>query len=148
MTKSLTYIIIIIVVLFHATLLVTNSYAQTGTSQLEITLTGFENSNGVAMVALVNSKENYSEEKSYKAFMFDITDKKAMKTIILPYGEYAIKAYHDENSNAELDSRMFGIPVEKYGFSNNVMGKFGPPEYEKASFKVDSPQKTIQIKLQ
>ncbi|MDE6173301.1 MAG: DUF2141 domain-containing protein, partial [Bacteroides sp.] len=33
-----------------------------------------------------------------------------------------------------LDTAAFGIPVEKYGFSNDATGIMGPPSYEKCSF--------------
>jgi uncharacterized protein (DUF2141 family) len=31
-------------------------------------------------------------------------------------GNYAIAVIHDENRNGELDTNMFGIPKEGYGF--------------------------------
>jgi len=113
-----------------------------------LTITGFEDSKGIAKVALVNSKENYSEDKPYKGFNFEIIDNKVVQTIPnLPYGEYAIKVYHDENSNDELDTRIFGIPAERYGFSNNARGSFGPPDYEEAVFKVSSSSTRVEIEV-
>ena len=50
-------------------------------------------------------------------------------------GDYAISVMHDANENNELDSNAFGIPKEGFGFSNDVMGMFGPPSFEKAKFK-------------
>jgi len=32
-----------------------------------------------------------------------------------------------------LDTGAFGIPVEKFGFSNDAEGVMGPPSYEKCS---------------
>ena len=60
-------------------------------------------------------------------------------------GTYAISVIHDENENTELDTKMW-IPKEGIGFSNNVMGNFGPPSFEKASFTV-TDEKTLNIKL-
>jgi len=60
-------------------------------------------------------------------------------------GNYAISVIHDENENTELDTKM-GIPKEGIGFSNNVMGNFGPPSFEKSSFTI-SDEKTLNIKL-
>lgn len=50
-------------------------------------------------------------------------------------GDYAISVMHDANENNELDSNAFGIPKEGFGFSNDAMGMFGPPSFEKAKFK-------------
>lgn len=114
-------------------------------SELTLHITGFENSTGIARVALVNSKENYAQDTPFKGYNFDITNKNVLQTIQLPYGEYAIKVFHDKNSNNELDTLIFGIPKERYGFSNNARETFGPPEYKDAVFNLDSPKKEINI---
>ncbi len=122
--------------------------AKANTSNLVIHITGFETSNGVAKVALVNSQENYNATKPFKGFNFEIINNEVLKTINLPFGEYAIKVYHDENANDELDTRIFGIPIERYGFSNNARGTLGPPEYEDAVFYLNSAKKEIFITIE
>jgi len=37
-----------------------------------------------------------------------------------------------------MDKNLFGVPKENYGFSKNVFGTFGPPDFEEVSFKVVS----------
>jgi len=49
-------------------------------------------------------------------------------------GTYAISVFHDENSNRELDTGMFGIPSEGWGTSRNAPGAMGPPSWEDARF--------------
>ncbi len=60
----------------------------------------------------------------------------------IPPGTYAIKAFHDVNESGAMDTGLFGLPKEPYGFSNNVMGAFGPPDFSKASFEV-GPGKNV-----
>ena len=122
--------------------------AKANTSNLVIHITGFETSTGVAKVAIINSKKNFDEETPFKGFDFEIINNEVLKTITLPFGEYAIKVYHDENANNELDTRIFGIPIERYGFSNNARGAFGPPEYEAVVFNLNSPEKEIVITIE
>jgi len=122
--------------------------AKIKTCSLIIHITGFENSNGIAKVALVNSKKNFKAKTPFKGYKLNIINNQVIKTIHLPYGEYAIKVYHDENCNNELDTRIFGIPKERYGFSNNARGTIGPPEYKDAAFILDSPEKKITITIQ
>ena len=55
-------------------------------------------------------------------------------TIELEEGTYAIGFYIDKNENEKLDTNFLGIPKEQFGFSNDVMGRFGPPTFEAASF--------------
>lgn len=143
-------LILIVLMAITITLMMTPAFcddAKTAATDLMITISGFENSNGVAKVAIVNSKKNYSEDTPFKGYNFKIVNNKVVETLYLPYGEYAVKVFHDENSNGELDKRIFGIPAEAYGFSNDARGTIGPPEYEKAAFKLDSPKKEITITI-
>lgn len=66
----------------------------------------------------------------------------------LPYGNYRIKVFHDQNANDELDTGMWGIPTEAYGFSNNARGVTGPPDDEETLFPVQTPEVTQKITLQ
>ena len=65
----------------------------------------------------------------------------------LPAGDYAISIVHDENENEKLDSNTFGIPKEGYCFGNNVLGKFGPPEYEKAKVTIGTAPVTQSLTM-
>ncbi len=123
--------------------------SKTDTASLVIHITGFENTNGQAKVALVNSQENYeSDGAPFMGFNAKILNNEVLQTISVPYGEYAVKVYHDENTNDEMDTLMFGIPSEKYGFSNNARGTFGPPAFGDAKFKVKSAEHQISITVE
>ena len=60
-------------------------------------------------------------------------------------GRYAISIFHDANDNSVLDSNLFGVPTEAYGFSNNIVGHFGKPNFEQTSFVVGSGQQTVVL---
>lgn len=62
-------------------------------------------------------------------------------------GTYAFVAFADENSNGTLDTNFLGIPSERYGFSNNVMGVFGPPDFSAASLQLKDEKTRIAIRL-
>mgnify|MGYP001340022858 CR=1 FL=1 len=56
---------------------------------------------------------------AYRDYVVDVTgDPLTIFMDTLPAGVYAIKLYHDENSNNECDMNLLGIPTEKFGFSN------------------------------
>ena len=61
-------------------------------------------------------------------------------------GTYAVTMYHDSNGNGELDTNFLRIPKERYGFSNNARGTFGPPDYGECLFEVKGDT-TISIRL-
>lgn len=67
----------------------------------------------------------------------------------LPYADnYAVEIHHDENSNGKFDMRWlpYPRPKEGVGVSNNTFG-FGHPDFSDARFPLDSPQKSIQIRM-
>ena len=51
-------------------------------------------------------------------------------------GSYAVSVIHDTNKNGDLDRTKLGIPKEGFAFSNDAMGKKGPPTFDKARFEV------------
>ena len=55
-------------------------------------------------------------------------------TLELEEGTYSIGFFIDKNDNEKLDTNFLGIPKEQFGFSNDAMGRFGPPSFEAASF--------------
>jgi uncharacterized protein (DUF2141 family) len=102
-------------------------------NKLTVVIDGIENVKGHVMVGLSDSNEKSITGKMEKiegetlTIVFDS----------IPSGEYAISAYQDENDNGKLDTGTFGIPKEKYGFSNNARGKMGPPAFKDRLFKVE-----------
>ena len=119
------------------------------TGELVVAITGFETSEGEARIAIVNSEVNYDESNNCRQKMLPVQDKKVQYIVKdLEFGEYAVKVFHDENSNGELDTAMFGIPTEAYGFSNNAKGKFGAPAFSKVAFKFTATGQEIFIQVE
>ncbi len=40
-----------------------------------------------------------------------------------------------------------GIPTEDYAFSNNAMGKMGPPSYDDAKFTLPAAGASVRVSL-
>jgi len=117
--------------------------------ELIVHISGFANDSGKAMLALVNSVEQYEARKGgetpYRVVSLPIQNgQMSHRFENIPYGEYAIKVFHDANTNGELDTNFIGIPKESYGFSNNVR-VFGMPSYEEAKFLFGEAQVEITI---
>jgi len=120
----------------------------TGTCRLEILVTGFDSDQGKAKLALVNSRESFaSEDAQFMGINSPVINRQARLTLHIPCGEYAVKVFHDENGNDKLDTRIFGIPAERYGFSNNARGTLGPPDFSDARFVLDTAEHAISIEV-
>ncbi len=117
------------------------------TGALEIAVSALESDRGVLVVALMNSADSF--ENDTEAFRSDSVSVKGGKATVsfrgLPYGSYAVKTYHDENSNGKLDTNFVGFPKESFGFSNDAMGRFGPPTFEQAKFELAAGELRIEI---
>jgi len=106
------------------------------TAQVKVVIKNLKNKKGKVFIGLYETSKAFPKpEKVSKGFK--ITPQEAEKGYIvevLQNKSYAFAIFHDENNNGELDKNTWGIPKEGYAFSNNVMGTFGPPSFEKASF--------------
>ncbi|MDX1561876.1 MAG: DUF2141 domain-containing protein [Gammaproteobacteria bacterium] len=116
---------------------------------LVVTVTGIESTRGQVAIALFASEADYETQKNAvrRAFV-DIQNGQARWELDrVPAGTYALIAYHDENGNREIDMRIFGMPKEPAGVSNDARGLFGPPKFKAASFEVRSPSTEHSLKL-
>jgi uncharacterized protein (DUF2141 family) len=144
---KLSIITIFILMFFQFALAQTQEDKRTG--NLIIIITGLENDDGEILIAVSNSRENYeSSDSVFIGVRVKIENRKAEYTFEnLPFGEYAIKLFHDENLNGELDSNFLGIPTEDYGFSKNASGTFGPADYDDAKFLFEQTEMTMNISV-
>ena len=120
-----------------------------GLGTIIVRITGFASDEGDCWFALDNSKEFYeSEDSVFIGKILPIRNSEVLLTLdSLKYGSYAIKVFHDENINGELDSNFLGIPTEDYGYSNNVSAWFGPPSWERAEFLLNEREMMIEISV-
>ena len=107
--------------------------------KLDIEIINIRNNTGKIMLQLFDENEKIiAQEQSpikENQCLISFTDLKP--------GKYAVRYYHDENLNGKMETNLVGKPVEGYGFSNNVIGKFGPPPFAKWLFELNSDKKII-----
>ena len=120
-----------------------------GTGDILVIVKGLRNNKGDVKIGLFDSKQSYDgKEEKFKGAILGINNKTAKWRLSgIPFGEYAIKAFHDEDGDDRIDTNFFGMPTERYGFSNNARGMFGPPSFDKAKFQFTSDSLKIEIIL-
>lgn len=102
-----------------------------GAYSLTINITNLKSDNGQILVELLDEKE-----ESVDQYKLEVSENSAYLLIEnLPIGSYSIQYFHDENENGTMDKNGWGAPTEAYGFSNNVRGGFGPPDFQETLFE-------------
>ncbi|MCX5706596.1 MAG: DUF2141 domain-containing protein [Candidatus Omnitrophica bacterium] len=144
----------ILSVLFYVFLFALGLSAQpiAETGKIKVLVRGLRNDKGFVKIGLYNTKSGYysrGQIASFRSAQVAPKEKKAEYIFDrVPYGEYTVKLFHDENPNGRLDKNIFGIPTEKYGFSNSPKAFFRLPDYNQAKFNLSSNQITLEIKVQ
>jgi uncharacterized protein (DUF2141 family) len=107
--------------------------------KLDVEIIEIKNNTGKIMFQLFDEKEHIISQD-----MKLIIDKKCSFSVgNLTAGKYAVRYYHDENLNGNLEKNLVGKPTEGYGFSNNVVGKYAMPPFEKWLFELNSDKKLV-----
>lgn len=117
--------------------------AQTG--NLRVILRNFKSDAGETNIILYNNAYTFPDkpDKCYSNLWARIHKGYAEVTFKnIPYGDYALAAYHDENDNHRLDLSVIGIPKEGIAISNDAKGLF-LPRWKDARIQVNSADKTI-----
>lgn len=131
------------------TVLAVTGAATAGAADLTVSVVNMETTSGTLFISVYDDAEAYTTSNSDAAVLSGrgkVRGEEYKFTLHnLEPGQYAIKMFHDENDNGEMDSNMLGIPKEGYGFSRNG-GRLGPASWEDAVIDLQEDM-SISIKL-
>ena len=116
-------------------------------NKLEIEIPNVDEGGTIYIAIYDNAKDFDSGNNSPEIMALNIIEpiNKGLynKIVDLKKGKYGVKVLIDTNGNADIDLNFFGLPKEQFGFSNNVLGLFGAPKFDKASFELNMDKKII-----
>ncbi len=116
-------------------------------NKLEIEIPNVDEGGTIYIAIYDNAKDFDSGDNSPEIMALNIIEpiNKGLynKIVDLKKGKYGVKVLIDTNGNADIDLNFFGLPKEQFGFSNNVLGLFGAPKFDKASFELNMDKKII-----
>jgi len=115
----------------------------TGQHDLKIVATGIRSSGGYVRGVLCSEGEGYPNQC---AITQDVEAKEGQvvwEFKSVPAGKYAFAAYHDENNDKKINFVDGRMPSEGLMFSNNVMGRSGPPNFNQSAFKLTKSTKMV-----
>ena len=136
--------------LFFLVFLPILNFKNVQSGDLILKIKNFDNQSGLIHIAIYNEQEKFPKKEG-KLLGFKEKTSKIIENNYeinnLKEGIYAVAIFHDENSNDKFDS-FFGIPNEKYGFSNNPSIFLSAPKFEQSSFDLrQNEKKIIEIEL-
>jgi uncharacterized protein (DUF2141 family) len=118
---------------------------------MTVNISGIHTTKGQICLAVFNRADGFLKPEA--VYMTKILPVRQNGTVDvsfpeLPDGWYAISCFHDLNGNGKLDTNLFGIPTEPYGFSNGARPKFRAPTWEEARFWYQPNGKNPCIRLE
>ncbi len=116
---------------------------------LKVKVSNIIDHQGQIIVTLYNKAEGFA--KSGNEFKKIISQKvlgsiASIKVDDLPPGDYSVIILHDKNQDGECNYNFIGMPVEGYGFSNNVVPRLSVPSFNQTMFSFPEEQE-ISIEL-
>lgn len=147
MKQTWSFPFILVILFFHGLLSVS---AESG-GHISFTIQGCRSKNGTLYVMLQDSPQGFPGSMDRVVAGAQVPARVGEVTLVLAGvrpGRYAISYFHDENNNQHLDSNVFGIPQEGYGFSNNARGFMGPPSFVDAAFNYDGGILELRAKIE
>jgi uncharacterized protein (DUF2141 family) len=104
--------------------------------EISVQVTALHSAKGDVYIGLYRSAKHFlNTHRTYKSVKLRSKKRLSYRFRGVPAGSYAIAVYHDANSNGELDTNFLGIPNEQTGTSQNAVGRFETPTFDKAKFK-------------
>lgn len=117
-------------------------------AELSVKISDMGNRSGNLLVAVFNDPGQFPNKKPVLTMKVPVLrgqDSVDLK-LDLPFGDYAISTFLDENNNERLDVNILRIPRERFGFSNNPQA-LRAPTYQECEFRFDEGQAGTDINL-
>ncbi|MGC9403688.1 DUF2141 domain-containing protein [Vibrio genomosp. F10] len=120
------------------------------TGELIVIINSARNDQGHIELHLMNSTDQFNNKSpSYSVCHTAINNLKAQCSFqSLPYGDYAIFAFHDQNSDQTLNYNFLGSPTEKLAISAVDLADNNQPTYLQSRFEFSSPKAQLFLNLQ
>lgn len=117
-----------------------------------MTVTGFKSEEGQVLIALFLNENGWpnNQANAFGTTVLPIRGRQAVAEFKeVPAGPFAVSVFHDEDADRELDTGLFGIPSEDYGFSRDARGSFGPPSFDDARLELAAGEsKQVEIRVE
>ena len=116
---------------------------------LEINVEGLRNARGMLHLCATRNPEHFpdcrGDPQAYRQSVA-ASSRQLRLTNVAP-GRYALSLFHDQNSNARLDT-FLGVPREGFGFSRNPVIRFGAPKFDSVGIELVPGFARTEVRMQ
>lgn len=131
-----------------ASILLSAAFSAQGQNSVEFEIQPVKTLSGVIRVAVYDHPDQWPHQpfRSYKFKKDSVQDRILTVTVKdLAPGEYAFTILDDENNSGGMEYNRLGIPLEGYGFGNNVRPFLKAPPYEKCTIVIKKGKNHIKL---
>lgn len=117
---------------------------------LTVEINGLRNQKGMVCLSLFSGGQGFPNESDRAIASRFVEAKEASVSAIfdqLSPGEYAVAVIHDDNGDGKMNTGIFGIPKEGFGFSRNPKIGMSAPKFEETAVQVSGDDTKIQIDM-
>jgi uncharacterized protein (DUF2141 family) len=119
---------------------------------LVVTLSPVNNNRGPILYSVYDNEEawNKQDRPRLEGAVPSQEGEVGIQLTLAP-GTYAFTAFHDENSNGNLDTNFLGMPKEFFGISNITRTLWSQPAWDEVKFDIaegEPRELKILLKLQ
>ena len=110
-------------------------------AELRLNISGVKTAQGGTILAgLYNSEDGFPDDGHQIAGIgIPVNGETVTGSFIdLPAGRYAVALFHDADNDGKMDTGLFGIPREGYGFSGPEKAPMRPPSFSAGSVELKS----------
>jgi uncharacterized protein (DUF2141 family) len=133
-----------------ATFLLLASFVLKAQGQITVAVSNFRSNRGLCRACLFRDAASFlGKGAPVQCQSAMVRNRTALVTFAnIPRGTYAIAVFHDENSNGQMDKKIFGIPAEGYGASGNRLPFASAPSFEDNQFFLENnSQVRLSVRL-
>lgn len=123
--------------------------AETPADRIVVRVTGLRSDSGSVRCSLYDDAEGFPEgQKHVVARSRALPSGKGATCTFAAPGRgkrYAVVIHHDENDDGKFQRNALGMPLEGYGFSNNVRPVVAAPSFEACAFTFKSGEHELGV---
>ena len=115
-------------------------------SHVKIIISNIQSTSGTIVMSIHDSEKSFNKRIPLKTYRLTPQISDVCCELELIPGEYAFCVYQDLNNDNNLNSNIFGIPKEPFGFSN-YEGKSVPGNFKKHKVIISKLTEEVEIPL-